>query len=293
MKVLLLEWMQRRDGPYRYYSNASYNMNEGGGDLQEIRNRRTWRRVPLWLSDATLKFGQPIQVSTPPDLFSATWSGVRYVRNEYLYVGRTVDGEALLWFDVQGPDAFRFSVFPDRARLVKDGYARIKVTYSSGSNFGTNVNETSAYLRVRVSMDGATTYRNVPILCVQDDLDEEVLVVRPTLRSNRVVEPATPKPRRSNRRSRDRKSSVAWAAGSIACVVVVAATIGMVLAKRRSFFPVPAFIASSIQPVSPHGSQEGAKNGGNQKTMMRRIPRRPTPTVQGDLQASRPRPTIF
>ena len=81
LKVLMVEWMRRVDGPNRVYSNPRWDLNQGLGAIREVQLRRTWRNVSLWVSDRVLNFGSLVLV------------GDRFVRNEYLYVGRTRDGE--------------------------------------------------------------------------------------------------------------------------------------------------------------------------------------------------------
>lgn len=79
LKVLLVEWMRRMDGPFRYYSTRSED--KLFSDLDEVLGRRTWPETEYWQSDTTLTFGQPVY--TP---------GGFYERNEYLYLGRTAKG---------------------------------------------------------------------------------------------------------------------------------------------------------------------------------------------------------
>jgi hypothetical protein len=52
LKALLVDYMIRLNGP-GYYSDRKYNNNEGRGDITEVHLRRTWRRVPFWVSDGS------------------------------------------------------------------------------------------------------------------------------------------------------------------------------------------------------------------------------------------------
>lgn len=63
LKILLVEWMRRHNGPGRYYSDASFNMGKGNGDVFEIQSRRKWRLVDYWQSDTRLSLGKPANVN--------------------------------------------------------------------------------------------------------------------------------------------------------------------------------------------------------------------------------------
>jgi hypothetical protein len=146
LKALLVEWMQRMDGPDGVYSNSKYNLGEGAGDIQEIKKRRTWRSVPFWQSDAELIFGPAVN----------TIRGTR-VRNEFLYVGRTMRSQQplhLTSISVRGPHGRFFAVDKRNATISKTGNVRIRVTMLLPSNFqasGVNawviLNTTTAGLR--------------------------------------------------------------------------------------------------------------------------------------------------
>jgi hypothetical protein len=193
LKILLVEWLMRRDGgEYQYYSSPAYHMDEGLGDVEEITRRRTWRALPLWISDTTLSFGKPVEVSISSRSSSShsssapPWIMAKYVRNEYLYLGRTSDGSALLWFDVQGPDAAHFTLDQYRAMVSQGEYVRIRVTFTyyasinaSDSAATTRMTSTplSAYIRVKTSINGALSYHNIVLRMVQDEDEEEVLIL--------------------------------------------------------------------------------------------------------------------
>lgn len=57
LRILLLEWMGRANGPKKYYSDKKYNANIGSGDYQEILHRSTWRKLDYWQSDTQIEFG--------------------------------------------------------------------------------------------------------------------------------------------------------------------------------------------------------------------------------------------
>lgn len=130
LKALLIEWMQRMDGPYSVYSNPKYNLGEGAGDIQEIKKRRTWRAVPYWQSDPVLSFGPAVK----------TLRGTR-VRNEFLYVGRTLSSQQALDISgiaVRGPQGRFFAVDKTNATIAGKGYTRIRVSMVLPSNFKTS-----------------------------------------------------------------------------------------------------------------------------------------------------------
>jgi len=119
LKALLIDWMTRMDGADKLYSDSKWNNFEGAGDIAEIRMRRTWRAMDLWLGDTAVYFGT-----------SADVEGT-LTRNEYLYLGRTSDGTATVSsVSVEGADAAKFTVseFVSGA-IAKDSYKRIKIQY--------------------------------------------------------------------------------------------------------------------------------------------------------------------
>jgi hypothetical protein len=126
LKALLLDWMKRMDGRKGYFSKKKFNGREGLGDIEEIRQRRTWPTVNFWRSDRELRFGEPALVDG------------YYVRNEYLYFGRSNPGVLNLTdIRVEGSDAEYFSLDTNRydMRVSDSGkYARIKVTFRSTDN---------------------------------------------------------------------------------------------------------------------------------------------------------------
>jgi hypothetical protein len=129
------------------------------------------RRAPLWLSDASLKFGHPVKESAPlgPVLgpIWTTWS-----RSERVQVSWTDRrGRALLSFDMQVPDATRFCDYPDGARLGKDG------VLLDGIRVLTRV-------RMPFGRDSPSCLVDGLLVVVQCDLEAELIgVVRPTPRA--------------------------------------------------------------------------------------------------------------
>lgn len=146
LKCRLLEWMERMDGDTGRYSSNDPALTDSAigpftnsvrasrGDVEEIRARRTWRPIDFWVSDETLVFGSPVRTN-----------GEVYVRNEYLYFGRTrtgpVEGDG--WnttrcCSLTGSDASYFSLevttSSSREMISSGDCVRLKVTYSSPVN---------------------------------------------------------------------------------------------------------------------------------------------------------------
>lgn len=136
LKALLLEWMARHDGPEKYYSDPKYNAGEGAGDMEEVRNRRTWRTVDFWQSDRAITFNRPIFVL---GLFR---------QNFYLYIGRTNPGTLEInSIMVRGKDARYFSVSQKSATIRQGEHVRIKVSFASPTNL--SINKLSAWIEIR------------------------------------------------------------------------------------------------------------------------------------------------
>jgi hypothetical protein len=154
LKALLVEWMRRVDGPNRVYSDPRWDLNQGLGAVREVQLRRTWRRMSLWVSDRVLNFGSPALV------------GDRFVRNEYLYLGRTRDGELnITGVEIAGTHAPILSTdwTPGSTRsLKKNQHLRIRVTLSSPSYLYPS--DLSAALRIANSATGTfdVTIRGEP-----------------------------------------------------------------------------------------------------------------------------------
>jgi hypothetical protein len=110
------------DGKGRFFTDEKYNLGEGEGDIEEIRQRRTWPDTSFWVSSNVLYFGEPV----------LTDGFIQYRWNEYLYIGRTRSGStAVTNIAVEGAHAKYFSL--DRVNVVfgEDEYARIKVKFQS------------------------------------------------------------------------------------------------------------------------------------------------------------------
>ncbi|MCU0858093.1 MAG: sulfatase-like hydrolase/transferase, partial [Pontiellaceae bacterium] len=120
LKCLLMEWMQRMDGgTNKYYSDPKWNAGEGQGDLAEIKARRTWKTLNIWVSDTAIKVGQPVNVSG------------QLTRNEYIYLGRTTSGTLTVSnITVQGANAGLFQLSEFTSGTITSGnYKRVKLTY--------------------------------------------------------------------------------------------------------------------------------------------------------------------
>lgn len=134
LKCLLLEWMERHNGPGYYGGSSLYSdsntppftdgVQSSRGDMEEIRDRRTWPESDLWVSDrgpsSPLIFGGPfVKVSA------------QYVRNEYVYFGRTSPGVSRIeHVRIKGDDAGRFEIEQDYPRNVMPGdCVRLRVMY--------------------------------------------------------------------------------------------------------------------------------------------------------------------
>lgn len=121
LKCLLVEWMKRMDGRKGYYSNPAFNMGAGEGDIEEIKNWRTWKEVDLWLSDQSLLFNNPPVLKED-----------KYIWNEYLYVGRTKPGIlSIRDIGVKGSDSSYFSVDRTSATITQNEYVSIKVSFTA------------------------------------------------------------------------------------------------------------------------------------------------------------------
>lgn len=141
LKILLVEWMRRHDGPGRYYSDASFNLDEGSGDVFEIQMRRKWRLVDYWQSDTRLSFGKPANIN-----------GV-FVRNEYIYIGRTKPGKLRITsISVQGPDSKYFSVSKKRGVINKDEYLQIKISYKNSDR--ESIKSMKAFIVIKNNVTG-------------------------------------------------------------------------------------------------------------------------------------------
>lgn len=138
LKLLLIEWMQRNDGAPGYYSSPRYSYGQSRGDIQEIKLRRTWKQVPLWLSDSSIPIPAPTKV------------GNTFRRNEYLYLGRTISGTVKVTsITVKGTHASYFTVSPTMGTIGQNGSMRVTISFASQKD----VSKVSlnAYLDIRTS----------------------------------------------------------------------------------------------------------------------------------------------
>lgn len=141
LKLLLLEWTKRQDGPFRHYSYDSYNHLVDGGAIGEISRRRTWPLVDYWQSDSTLSFGNPV----------LTADGYRW--NEYFYVGRTTEGVLnIRRILVVGEHANYFKVDKRKSKIRRNGYVRVKVSFHSAHRV--NLKAIRAFIHIENSVNG-------------------------------------------------------------------------------------------------------------------------------------------
>lgn len=140
LKVMLIEWMERHDSVHRYFSDPQYSYGRTLGDIQEVLQRRTWREVPFWISDSSIRFFPPSHITPQDD----------YRRNEYIYIGRTFPGALKLQnITVRGPNATFFSVSPTNGKIGQYQSLRIKVSYHSKEP--QDVAQIGAFLDIRTS----------------------------------------------------------------------------------------------------------------------------------------------
>jgi hypothetical protein len=121
MRCLLLDWMQRMDGPIGYFSDPAANYGEGVGDVMEIRNRQKWKQTGFWTSENSLAFGR-IVVDDQGN----------YVRREYLYLGTRKDETiGVSSITIVGADATYFSVNRNRLEFHQNDCQNIMVKFSA------------------------------------------------------------------------------------------------------------------------------------------------------------------
>ena len=144
LKVLLIEYLELHDGEDRVYSDPKYFYEMTRGDLAEVIDRSTWRKVPLWVSHwETMKFGRP----------SYSENQNKYIRNEFLYLGRTLRGKVEIEsISIDGKDAALFTVDGNSFALRKDDYRRLKVTYENDDDV--DWGQIEAQLHVNVTGTG-------------------------------------------------------------------------------------------------------------------------------------------
>jgi hypothetical protein len=141
LKLLLVEWMRRRDGRHRYYSDPRYNK-AGEGDIVEVTKRRTWRESPFWLSDEIIEF------NVPPEMIDGA-----YRQNEYLYLGRTSSGDLTISsIALSGPGQQHFRVLePDLSTpvtLQQFDHLRVKIALVSETWLGAATPHIEATLQI-------------------------------------------------------------------------------------------------------------------------------------------------
>ncbi|HKK60973.1 MAG TPA: sulfatase-like hydrolase/transferase, partial [Bacteroidales bacterium] len=165
LKALLVDWMLRLDGEDKIYSDPKWNNDEGDGDIAEIRERRGWRTLDLWVCDTLIHFGNAVDVNGT------------LTRNEWIYLGRTTDGTTnISSITLEGSDADLFTVseFTNGAINTND-YKKVKVQYTPTS---LNYLVSDAKLRIKhdtgddIVIDLVNGERNTSDNTVIDDCDE-------------------------------------------------------------------------------------------------------------------------
>ena len=116
---------------------------EGQGDILEITNRRTWKKVDQWISDRRLNFGNVV------------YREGSFIRTEYLYIGRTSPGRLQIEdITVQGRDAGYFSLSAVDRVIAEGEYARLAVTFRSSQPVA--MDSLEAYLLIKTDGWGLT-----------------------------------------------------------------------------------------------------------------------------------------
>jgi len=142
LKLLLAEYMRANDGPRQFYTSARYTKN-GKSLIRDLLDRNSWRQVDFWKSDSTLTFG-PI-ADTPNG----------YQRTEYIYVGRTKQGQTKLnSVKVKGPDAGLFTVtqLGGGPTMQKGDHRIIRVRFKSSNR--KSLSKVNAYVEIINSATG-------------------------------------------------------------------------------------------------------------------------------------------
>jgi hypothetical protein len=119
LKCLLVEWMERMDGPDNLYSDPVWNAGQGSGDIAEVTARRKWKTLNIWVSDTAVEVGLPVEVSE------------QLTRNEYIYLGRTTSGTLnVSSITVEGADASLIELSEFTSGSIAQGdHGRVKLTY--------------------------------------------------------------------------------------------------------------------------------------------------------------------
>jgi arylsulfatase A-like enzyme len=119
LRYLLLDWMERvqLSPNNQFYSDPIYNANEGHGDIAEILARQSWRSSDVWVGDPFLVFRK------------ASLAGSKYVRNEWLYIGRRSPDSLIMSMIIVGDDASLFRLGSSAGEVPSQGVFRLKVTF--------------------------------------------------------------------------------------------------------------------------------------------------------------------
>jgi len=143
LKCLLMEFMLRKNTPKKYYSDAKYSLKGEKSLLAMVKARRTWKQLDYWQSDTTLSFGPP----------ASTKEG--YLRNEFLYLGKTTKGNLRIKsISIGGPDAKYFTLDRVAGRIGQDECMRVKVSFRSSRRI--IMRSLSAYILIRNDVTGVS-----------------------------------------------------------------------------------------------------------------------------------------
>ena len=162
LKALLIDWMTRMDGTDNLYSDPVWNNGEGLGDIEEIRTRRKWKELDLWVSDRTVVVGTPANVL-------GTWT-----RNEWIYLGRGTNGTTnVSSISVEGADAGKFALSSfTGGNISQNAHEKIKVQYTPLSQ---DEQITDARIRIQhnAGADILITLTNTSGVVVLDNCDSD------------------------------------------------------------------------------------------------------------------------
>jgi hypothetical protein len=130
--------LRNNGGKNRYYTDSSWNRNQGLGDVAEIRKRQTWPELSYWQSDDRLLFAKPVEIKKE-----------HYIQNEYFYIGSAKGLLSISWISVEGRDAQYFSVDKHTGNIRQGDHLRVKVSFRSKKRV--SINTLNAYLEIKIN----------------------------------------------------------------------------------------------------------------------------------------------
>lgn len=120
LRCLLLEWLIRKDGGEKYFSDPKWNGNSGIGSISGVRRRRTWKALEQWQSDQVIELQAPVFVE-------GKWRS-----NAYFYMGRAAPGTLIVDdISLEGKGAEYFSLKEREARLDENKYLSVRIAFKS------------------------------------------------------------------------------------------------------------------------------------------------------------------